>query len=317
MAYLTTTGALPSTPYGAPGTGRLPALDILCADIERITIVPRLFALDTGRVYATAPMLRGVWGAALHDLDPQAYVTVFCGRGPAHDRTPLYVVRPSRLMEYAPALEWISIGAGAFGHDRNLMRAWDIASGKGLGPRREPFRIRHILALGPNGSSLEEVADPRPWTLNRAGWPIPGDPAITPCRLRFTTPLRLIRDKRLIEQPSFADIVLAAMRRIGCFSPRDDAADAYRALRHAFLDLARNTAAMPWVGNRCDLVRYSGRQKQELDFHGVAGYLELPEGPGPVWPALAAAQWLHIGKGAVVGMGQLSVEPLTYRSSDS
>ena len=61
---------------------------------------------------------------------------------------------------------------------------------------------------------------------------------------------------------------------------------------------------------RLDLHRYSGRQRAELELRGVAGYLDLPYGPGEVWPQLAAAQWLHLGKGTVMGLGQLIVQPL-------
>ena len=36
-------------------------------------------------------------------------------------------------------------------------------------------------------------------------------------------------------------------------------------------------------------MRYSGRQKTELEMRGVSGYLDLPDGPVPLWPLLAAA----------------------------
>jgi hypothetical protein len=73
------------------------------------------------------------------------------------------------------------------------------------------------------------------------------------------------------------------------------------------LNAARDTPAEPWQGERLDLHRYSGRQRAELELRGITGYLDLPHGPGPLWPLLAAAQWLHLGKGTVMGMGQLSV----------
>jgi hypothetical protein len=81
-------------------------------------------------------------------------------------------------------------------------------------------------------------------------------------------------------------------------------------MKPALLERARTLPAESWRGRRLDLVRYSGRQKAELEMRGVSGYLDLPEGPGPLWPLLAAAQWLHLGKGAVVGMGQLVVEAI-------
>jgi hypothetical protein len=43
---------------------------------------------------------------------------------------------------------------------------------------------------------------------------------------------------------------------------------------------------------------------------GVSGSLDLPEGLGPLALLLAAAQWLHLGKGTVMGLGQLRIIPL-------
>jgi hypothetical protein len=43
---------------------------------------------------------------------------------------------------------------------------------------------------------------------------------------------------------------------------------------------------------------------------GVVGTLDLPDGPGPLSPLIAAAQWLHLGKGTVMGLGQLRIIPL-------
>ena len=63
----------------------------------------------------------------------------------------------------------------------------------------------------------------------------------------------------------------------------------------------------PWQGRRLDLVRYSGSQKAEVELRGVAGSLALPVGPGPLSSLLAAAAWIHIGKGTVMGLGQIKI----------
>ncbi|MBN2140884.1 MAG: hypothetical protein JW718_07740 [Desulfovibrionaceae bacterium] len=46
-----------------------------------LNILPRRLSLRTPGVQATVPMLRGVFGAALHDLEPDAYAEVFIGLG--------------------------------------------------------------------------------------------------------------------------------------------------------------------------------------------------------------------------------------------
>lgn len=75
------------------------------------------------------------------------------------------------------------------------------------------------------------------------------------------------------------------------------------------LEAADSLPSGPWRGKRLDLVRYSGRQREEIELRGVAGSLDLPQGPGGVWPLLAAARWLHLGKGTIMGMGKIDVVP--------
>ena len=128
------------------------------------------------------------------------------------------------------------------------------------------------------------------------------------CRLDFPAPLRILQRGRLIQEPGPADLVVAALRRIQAFVGPD--ADTLRADRSAWLEAARSRNHTPWQGRRLDLVRYSGSQHREIELQGVVGSLDLPDGPGPLAPLLAASRWLHLGKGTVMGLGQLQVLPL-------
>jgi hypothetical protein len=277
--------------------------------LSQVQILPRRLSLLTPQVTATVPMLRGVWGAALHDLDSEAYCAVFLGEGSPSERVPLVVLRPAPpSAEDFPALDWILVGNG-LEYDAVLLRAWDIASGMGLGTDRRRFHIRSCRPLSPQGELLPSVREPRAWSLLQAVWPLGGTPDSTPCRLRFPAPLRLLRQHRLIEQPTPTDLIVAAIRRLEAFLP-SPAREALARMKPTLIDQARTCRAGNWSGQRLDLLRYSGRQKRELEMRGVSGYLDLPDGPGPLWPLLAAAQWLHLGKGTVVGMGQLVVEPI-------
>ena len=198
----------------------------------------------------------------------------FCGRRPP---------RP----KINPALDWILIGDG-LNYDSVLLRAWDIASGMGLGPARRRFHIRACRGLDPAGNLLSAMANSGGWRLFEAFWPLPGPPDSTPCRLRFPAPLRLLRLHRLIEQPTLADVVVAALRRLEAFLPTPASAALAR-IKPALLEQARIRPGESWRGRRLDLVRYFGRQKTELEMRGVSGYLDLPDGPVPLWPLLAAA----------------------------
>ncbi len=348
----------------------------LPAALAAICLLPRRMLLDTPGVAATVPMLRGVWGAALHDLDPAAYAAVFgpndealrspggslpAGGTPPHrvaarlrprsatanlatavapgpaPPTPTggteaaaYILRPAPPdPQFAPAVEWILIG-DATQHDFTLCRAWDVASGMGLGPNRLRFQLRRTVVLQPDGRTVDHAS---PWPLSDARWiaqprAAQADRGLRdseeslrelkphePCRLAFPAPLRLMFRKRLIEAPTLPDIVVAACRRVKAYLPAGAQAE-WDALSRQALDAARATPATPWQGQRLDLHRYSGRQRAELELRGVAGFLELPGGPGELSPLLAAAQWLHLGKGTVMGLGRLIVEQGTTRREE-
>jgi len=253
-------------------------------------------------------MLRGVWGAALHDLDQETWIRVFRG-GDGPLQTPRYVIRPaSPDPGDAPALDWLLLGE-ASADDSVLLRAWHEAAARGLGPARRRFRIRRLRTYQPDGSLLDSPLAHASWTLAHAAWPL--SPA-EPCSLRFAAPLRLLRRKRLISEPTLTDVVVATIRRLRALLPEELRSELAR-LRQHVLGLSRTTASS-WTGHRLDLRRWSGRQHAELQLRGVAGELTLPDGAGPLAPLLAAAQWLHVGKGTTVGLGQFTVTAARLRA---
>lgn len=281
--------------------------------LAQIRIRPRRLVLRTPYVEATVPLLRGVWGAALHDSAPAAYRRVFVGSGPANSRAPCYILRPAAPPPAAgpdgAALDFLLWGA-ALADDNALCAAWHEAAERGLGSDRVPFALDAMPSLGPDGTvyAADNAAKPAVWTLDTAAWPLPGDPATAPVRLRFEAPLRVLRDGKRIAKPALPDLIVAACRRLA--QAAGLAASRAKPWQSAAAELARTTPARPWRGQRYDLQRYSGTQQADIRLHGTAGWLDLPRGPGSLWPILAAAQWLHIGKGTVYGMGQLSVEAL-------
>ena len=261
--------------------------------------------LDTGRVEANIPMLRGVWGKAIRELCPELYREIFDVESSSGSvaASPPYIVRvASPDPEWIPAIEWILVGNGVE-HAEELLRCWHYAATCGLGREREPMEIERLEAILPDESTTREAAT---WPLSQPAWPLPPD---APCRLVFPVPLRLRYRGRLVESPTLCDIVASLNRRIAGFLPADDRS-LWLALGKQFMECARGTLQERWAGERLDLVRYSGRQKREVDVHGVVGSLTLPRGAGLLAPLLAAARWIHVGKHTVMGLGQLLVEPL-------
>lgn len=56
------------------------------------------------------------------------------------------------------------------------------------------------------------------------------------------------------------------------------------------------------------LARYSSRQKQRIPLDGVIGRLHLRGELEPLWPWLWLGQYLHVGKGADMGLGQYRLQ---------
>jgi len=276
----------------------------LCLLAANVEICALRILLDTGRIRATVPMLRGVWGAALRELAPPVYDTVFEGRstkggsGADGAQAPLYVMRPAPPdPDTAPAFELLLFGSAC----RYVPVALDAvarAMTAGLGPRREPVRVKDVLAVSPDG---RQTAVPRTWSVGEAEGFLsrdiaPGDPV----RLEFIGPVRILRRGTLVRAPSFADLAVAGLRRLCVLSRSTGRSD----LQARLLRAARGFPASAWHGCRRDLVRWSGRQQVEVTLHAVAGRLDLPKGPGPFRPLLSACRWVHIGKGTVFGLGQ-------------
>lgn len=256
-------------------------------------------ALSTPGVRTTVPQLRGVWGASLREVSPSHYAAIFEGDGPEHDRRSRYALRPATAdFGEPPAIDWTCFNLAP--DDAPVLRlAWERACERGLGPRRKPFTIRRAIALGPP-SAAAEVEAGLSWPLSG----IAGDQGLTSRQcaltLRASTSLRLISGERLLEKPSLSDIVLAIATRVARLGAAWSLLDP---LRKALVCAAGRVPCSEWVGQRQDVVRYSGRQRREVELRGAVGELVLPEGAGELWPLLCAAPWVQLGKGTTLGMG--------------
>lgn len=259
--------------------------------------------LETPGVLATVPLLRGVWGAALKSLSPHCYASLFEGGA---GRTPRYLMRPAPPeASPAPAVEFLLFGPHDEAETDAAWSAWEESLRRGLGPERRPAQLVAVHPLAWDGTALMEGRRQPGFRLHPLPWP-GGDPT-DPCRLVFEAPLRLLRDGRLITSPGLPDLTLATLRRLHALA--GEAATTVWEAREEWLEIGRSHTSGEWKGRPLDLVRYSGRQKREVELHGVAGELPLPEGLGPLAELFAAAMWVHLGKSTVVGLGQIRVVP--------
>lgn len=278
------------------------------AVLESLSMVPILalrLHLSTPGVEATVPMLRGVWGAALHEHHRATYDAVFEGHGAGQRKTPLYVIRPAPTdAEPRPAVEWILFGA-AIEHFPELANGWRIACDRGLGPNRQPFAIDIVRLLRAEGPTAFLGAHDARSLADHSRFRDVG-PADDGFTLVFDAPLRLIRNGRLIEAPTVADVVVAACRRLDALGPDTRRAD--QPFRDELLDAARMVVTEPWEGARLDLQRYSARQQREIEVFGVSGALRVRGLSADLLRLLSACEWMHIGKGTTIGLGSVRVE---------
>lgn len=141
--------------------------------------------------------------------------------------------------------------------------------------------------------------------------PVPG---VLPSRIliNFLTPLRLLRDGRLVRPEAFrfSDLFSSLLRRLSMlmyFHQGLDLAVDYQSLTQQATDIEFSTQALRWR----EWSRYSSRQRSSIRMDGLIGDVMLEGGDiEPFWPYLWLGQWLHTGKGTSMGLGDYRLKDL-------
>ncbi len=131
-----------------------------------------------------------------------------------------------------------------------------------------------------------------------------------PVRLRIETPLRLRVRNRVLGPAEFTlrPFVTALLRRyslLDCHHGDGGLDWDYKALAERADALEFSERELAWFR----WSRYSSRQQRHIDMDGLVGTLLLRPCP-ELWSLLWAGQWLHVGKGASMGMGRYRLEPV-------
>jgi hypothetical protein len=159
-----------------------------------------------------------------------------------------------------------------------------------------------LRGLGPDRGALD-LASVEPVTPPPVGR-CPDRVVIT-----LASPLRLVAAGRLVAPADLRPrhLLLALLRRVSTLAERHEGAPLdldYRALKARADSAEFPQATLRWV----EWARYSGRQQALLQMGGLLGALSLPlAGIEPFWPFLALAPWVHVGKGATMGLGAMRV----------
>jgi CRISPR-associated endoribonuclease Cas6 len=161
-----------------------------------------------------------------------------------------------------------------------------------------------LRGLGPDRGALDLVA------VDSVALP-PTPPCPERVEIALLTPLRLVEAGRLVGPAALRPrhVLLSLLRRVSTLAERHGPASLgldYRALKERAETAQFDAAEVTWV----EWARWSGRQQALIRMGGLLGSLALSlAGLEPFWPFLALAPWVHVGKGATMGLGAMRVVP--------
>ena len=203
------------------------------------------------------------------------------------------------------------------------------AARRGVGREGLRFTLLDIQAEKPlpgdttatatNGSRPEGV-----WSLSQ--WLDNAQDPEGPVRIYLPTPLRLRRQGRYLDRlewPFFFQSLARRLEGLDCIfgQGRPMGSAAWKELADHFVRLSPPTVTQDRPGNSDsrtdwlkwkDLKRYSNRQKKKVPLGGLVGRVMIPELDPWLYSWLKAAELIHVGKNASMGLGRLEVEGVAH-----
>ena len=185
----------------------------------------------------------------------------------------------------------------------------------GLGPGRGRFTLAEVWSEGRTESHCIYTASEG--VLRDGGERLTAadlastQPSSRRLAVEFLTPTRIQSDGAIRGAVSFSDLVRALLRRLsslcyfhcGCELQADFRGLIDRACRFRTVE-----SGLRWQGQ----TRFSTRQEQRIEMGGVVGTVvyKAPDEAawGPYLPLLRVGEWVHVGKGTVMGLGKYQVE---------
>lgn len=183
----------------------------------------------------------------------------------------------------------------------------------GLGRGRGKYALQDVRAVHPLNGQEQPVYDGE--TLLSTELEVTaGEIAAWADRLptdrftvRFLTPARLKHGGRFArEKVDFHVLVRALLRRLSSLAYFHCGAQ-WETDYAGWVERAQGVEAVDTHLNWIAWGRRSGRQERRIDMGGVVGSVTYAGDLAPFRPLLALGQWIHVGKGAVFGNGQYTL----------
>jgi len=226
-----------------------------------------------------------------------------------------YLIEPpstqneTRFLEYAPnaSLRFHLVLCGrALSQLPYFIHALERMADRGLGRDRHPARLERVSVDGRTiyqpGGLLHEVVPVLPAAKATES------ANVASLTVRFQTPTRIIfQGKPLLGQFPFRGFMGALLRRLGLMAAYhgQGAPDIdYPALLRQAEQICCETAELRFH----DWFRWSNRQQRKIPMGGAVGRIVWSGELAPFLPYIRLGEWLHVGKGAVMGMGHYTVE---------
>lgn len=279
--------------------------------------------------------LRSAVGSALYDLEHPSYDYLYDtsphkDRNTSHEDVPRpYIIAPlnPNQCHYHPGEELrfdLTLVGKAIDYLHHFIESFLVLEqpDRGLGTDRNEkgrFYLSRVMAIGADDSryivfdrasgdfydaaaaiTAEEI-------LRRAG-----EMPTRRVRVRFLTPTHIVKGGRRLATLQFHQFHKTVSWRIRSLMRRhcDRHVDFRQWIEPAYDILTTNLTL-----DEVSLPRYSSTQKKKYTIEGFTGTVTFEGDLEPFLPFLAAGEWLHVGKGYVMGLGKYRVERASSLSS--
>jgi CRISPR-associated endoribonuclease Cas6 len=193
-----------------------------------------------------------------------------------------------------------------------LIHAFQRAGEQGLGKGRTPMALVDVRqADPPDSDTWVLIYEPRGTLTTIAPRVLSVPSAPQAIRIRLETPLRLQRKADLVtpEQFRFGDLFGPLLRRVSMltyFHTETPLETDFAGLMEQARQVELSEVKLAWK----DWTRYSSRQRTTMQMGGLVGEIvvELVQG-SPLWSYLWLGQFVHVGKGTSMGLGQYTIQP--------